>query len=141
MIIVVCLILAFLIAGLVLGFVVLVPALVDEREYSSFVLIITFLLFLLQMWRKRMTKLRYDDDDYTIEVGGFLYRLGVHARADYSRNGDPGNPPEESFVLTSLECCGVEREDGSPASGEELCQVGEAVRAELYAMGISRWTD
>jgi hypothetical protein len=96
-----------------------------------------------------MTKLLYDDDDYTIEVGGFLYRLGVHARADYSytpgsmysRNGDPGNPPEESFELTSLECCGVEREDGSPASGEELCQVGEAVRAEFYAMGISRWTD
>lgn len=47
MITVVCLILAFSIVGLVLSFVVLVPALVDEREYSSFVLIITFLLFLL----------------------------------------------------------------------------------------------
>lgn len=47
MITVVCLILAFSIAGIVLSFVVLVPALVDEREYSSFVLIITFLLFLL----------------------------------------------------------------------------------------------
>jgi hypothetical protein len=44
---VVCLILAFSIVGLVLSFVVPVPALVDEREYSSFVLIITFLLFLL----------------------------------------------------------------------------------------------
>lgn len=96
-----------------------------------------------------MKKLRYDDDDYTIEVGGFLYRLGVHAGADYSytpgsmysRNGDPGDPPEESFELTGLECLGIEREDGSPASGEELCQVEEAVRAELYAMDISRWTD
>jgi hypothetical protein len=31
-----------------------------------------------------MTELLYDDDDYTIEVGGFLYRLGVHAEAEYS---------------------------------------------------------
>ena len=85
-----------------------------------------------------MTKLRYDDDDYTIEAGGFLYRLGVHAEAEY---GYPGNPPEESFELTSLECCCVEREDGLPASGEVLCQVVEAVRAELYAMYTSRWAD
>ena len=96
-----------------------------------------------------MTELLYDDDDYTIEVGGFLYRLGVHAEAEYSytpgsmyrRNGDPGDPPEESFELTSLECLGAERGDGSPASGEELRQVEEAVRAEIYAMDISRWTD
>lgn len=47
MVTVVCIILAFSIVSLIVSFFILIPALVEENDNDVFIMVITFLLFLL----------------------------------------------------------------------------------------------
>lgn len=62
----------------------------------------------------------YANDELELEVGTVYYKIDVYAVADeyhdpgcmYLRNGDPGDPPEDSFELNSVDAVWYD-EDGN----------------------------
>lgn len=72
----------------------------------------------------------YYNDDFEVAVDGDDYKCCVEAKAEaehtpgtmYKRNGDPGDPPEDYFDVTSCDVTNITDVDDVPVDDQEIVQ-------------------
>ena len=72
----------------------------------------------------------YYNDDFEVIIDNTTYKCCVEAKAEaehtpgtmYKRNGDPGDPPEDYFEVTSYEVSNVTDADDASVDDQEIAQ-------------------
>ena len=90
----------------------------------------------------------YYNDDFEVVIDDVTYKCCVEAKAEaehipgtmYRSNGDPGDPPDDYFDVTSCEVTSVTDEDDVPIDDQEIVEKVYG-KAYDYLLANEDWFD